>query len=87
MLFTRAMIMFPQRRGTMRGELRDAELAQRRVALDADLGPGEEGQEGDDADGARDQREAAGTEGDLGQGVDDLAGVAPDGRAAPTPAP
>ncbi len=33
------------------------------VALQADLGAGEEGQEGDDADGAADQRQAAGARG------------------------
>ena len=44
-----------------------AELVQRRVALQADLGAGEEGQEGDDADRAADDRQRAGAEGDLGE--------------------
>ena len=50
-------------------ELRDADLAQRRVALDADLGAGEERHERDHADRAGDQAEPAGAERDLGEGV------------------
>ena len=66
-----------------RGELGDADLAQRRVALDADLGAGEEGEEGDHARRARDQGQPAGAERDLGQGVEDLAPVAAQGARRP----
>jgi hypothetical protein len=59
-----------------RGELRDTYLAQRRVALDPDLGAGEERHERDDADASGDHRESSDTEGDLGKRVQDLAPVA-----------
>ena len=65
------------------GERRGAELVQRRVALQADLGAGEEGQEGDDADGAADDRQRAGAEGDLGQQPEHLLLVAPQRARGP----
>src|SRR3954469_6321860 len=49
------------------GERRCAELVERGVALQADLGAGEEGEGGDDADGSADDRQRAAAEGDLGQ--------------------
>src|SRR4051812_24952369 len=48
-------------------ERRRAELVESGVALQADLGAGEEGEEGDDADGSADDRQRAAAEGDLGQ--------------------
>ena len=59
-------------------ELRDPDLAERGVALDAHLGAGEEREERDHAGAPGDQGQAAATEGDLGEGVDDLARVAAD---------
>jgi hypothetical protein len=54
-----------------------AELVQRLVALQADLGAGEEGEEADHADCAADHRERAGAETDLGQQPDHFAAVPP----------
>src|SRR3954465_238720 len=48
-------------------EGRRPELVERGVALQADLGAGEERQEGDDADRATDDRQRPAAEGDLGQ--------------------
>ena len=69
--------------GDEAGEGRGAELVERGVALQADLGAGEEGEEGDDADGAADDRERAGAEADLGEEPEDLLLVAADGAPAP----
>ena len=65
------------------GERRRAELVEGRVALQADLGAGEEGEEGDDADRAADDRQGAGAEGDLGQQPEGLLLVAPQGARGP----
>ena len=46
---------------------RDAQLVERGVTLQADLGAGEEAEEGDDADRPADDRERAAAEDDLGQ--------------------
>ena len=60
------------------GERGGAELVERGVAGQPDLGAGEEGHAEDDADGAADHGEGAGAEGDLGQDPQDLARVAHD---------
>ncbi len=57
------------------GEGAAAELVERLVALQPDLGTGEERQEADDADRAADHGERAGAEADLGQQPDDFAAV------------
>src|ERR1044072_1659942 len=58
------------------GEGRGAELVQRGVPLEADLGAGEEAHRGDDADGAADDGQRAGAEGHLGEDAEDLLLVA-----------
>jgi hypothetical protein len=65
------------------GEVGDAELVERRVALQADVGAGEEGEEGDDADRAADQGERAAAQADLGQQAHDLLLVAEQDAVGP----
>ena len=58
------------------GERRRADLVERGVPLEADLGAGEERQRGDDADRAADDRERTGAQRDLGEQPEDLLLVA-----------
>ena len=65
------------------GERAAADLVERLVALQADLGAGEEGQEADDADRAADHGQRAGAEADLGEQPHHLAPVAAQGARGP----
>ena len=62
------------------GERCGAELVERGISLDADLGAGEEAHRDDDADGSADDGQGATAERDLGEQPIDLAAVVLDGE-------
>ena len=69
--------------GQERHEVGGAELVECRVPLKSHLGAGEEGEKGDDADGAADDRECSATEAHLGQQTQHLLLVAAQRTAGP----
>ena len=69
--------------GEEAGERGGADLVQRRVALQADLGAGEEAHGEDDADGAADDGQGAGAQRHLGEDPQDLLLVAHQGARGP----